>query len=496
MKRIKKMLLCMMFLLSLTMIAPTQVEAAVKINKKTVTLTVGKTLQLKVSGTKSKVTWSSNKKSVATVTKKGKVTAKKKGTATITAKVSKKKYSCKVTVKAPAVKLSEKSKTLTVGQSFNLSLKNTKSSVKWSTSNKKVAAIKKVSKYKYKVTGRKTGTATITAKVGKKKYNCKVSVKDPKLNKTKLSLKVGSSETLILSGTDQKATWKSADSTIASVDSNGTITAKSAGIVKITATVLNKDYVCIVTVEAIPVSEKVTIPANKQVYADNGIVIKTTNMSEDNRYIKIGFYVENNSSLNLGLNAHSYAVNGIMSEDGIYHMDYDVPAGKKANMTLDINKTWLLETGINKIQQLDILIWAYDNAKCYYAFDTGVISIGNGYRQYLSGQSVYSRNGVYVKKSKAKDGRYYFVVGNSGNRYFDFDVENMSINDFAYSKYIYWGNEQVLPSCERLVSFSVDSDFLSLNGITEIRKIEFCLDNIYERDYFNSVQTDIVMLNY
>lgn len=177
MRKIKKMLLCMLFLLSLTMIAPTQVEAAVKINKKTATLTVGKALQLKVSGTKSKVTWSSNKKSVATVTKKGKVTAKKKGTATITAKVGKKKYSCKVTVKAPAVKLSEKSKTLTVGQSFNLSLKNTKSSVKWSTSNKKVAAIKKVSKYKYKVTGRKSGTATITAKVGKKKYNCKVTVK-------------------------------------------------------------------------------------------------------------------------------------------------------------------------------------------------------------------------------------------------------------------------------------------------------------------------------
>jgi hypothetical protein len=44
------------------------------------------------------VKWTSSKKSVATVSSKGVVKAKKKGTATITAKVSGKKYTCKVTV--------------------------------------------------------------------------------------------------------------------------------------------------------------------------------------------------------------------------------------------------------------------------------------------------------------------------------------------------------------------------------------------------------------
>jgi len=59
-------------------LVPTKAEAAIKISKKTAALTVGKTLQLKVSGTKLKVTWSSSNKSVASVTQKGKVTAKKK----------------------------------------------------------------------------------------------------------------------------------------------------------------------------------------------------------------------------------------------------------------------------------------------------------------------------------------------------------------------------------------------------------------------------------
>ena len=60
----------------------------------------GRRTREKVKGTKKKVKWSSTKKSVATVNKKGVVTAKKKGTAYIKAKVGKKTYKCKVTVKS------------------------------------------------------------------------------------------------------------------------------------------------------------------------------------------------------------------------------------------------------------------------------------------------------------------------------------------------------------------------------------------------------------
>lgn len=99
MKNIKKSLLYMFLLTVMLLAIPTQASAAVKLNKKTVTLTVGKSVTLKLKGTKKKAKWSSSKKSVATVNSKGKVTAKKKGTTTITAKIGKKKYTCKVTVK-------------------------------------------------------------------------------------------------------------------------------------------------------------------------------------------------------------------------------------------------------------------------------------------------------------------------------------------------------------------------------------------------------------
>lgn len=73
--------------------------ASVKISAKKLSLTVGQSKVLKITGTKEKVNWSTNNKSVATVSSKGKVRAKKTGTAKITAKVARKKFTCTVTVK-------------------------------------------------------------------------------------------------------------------------------------------------------------------------------------------------------------------------------------------------------------------------------------------------------------------------------------------------------------------------------------------------------------
>lgn len=98
----------------------------VKINKTKASIYVGKTLQLKISGTKKKVTWKSSNKKIATVTSKGKVKGVKKGTAKITATVSKKKYTCKVTVKNKAVKVTPTPKpTMTVSPTVTSTVKPT-----------------------------------------------------------------------------------------------------------------------------------------------------------------------------------------------------------------------------------------------------------------------------------------------------------------------------------------------------------------------------------
>ncbi|MCR5796809.1 MAG: hypothetical protein K6G63_02690 [Eubacterium sp.] len=79
-------------------LATQSADAKVRINKKAVKLSVGRSVKLKLRGTKKKAKWSSSKKSVAKVYSSGKVVAKKAGTAKIYAKVGSKKYTCKITV--------------------------------------------------------------------------------------------------------------------------------------------------------------------------------------------------------------------------------------------------------------------------------------------------------------------------------------------------------------------------------------------------------------
>lgn len=73
--------------------------AAIKINKKLLTLEPGQSETLIVTGTTQKITWTTSKKEVAAVDKTGKVTANAEGTAIIKATVAKKKLTCSVTVK-------------------------------------------------------------------------------------------------------------------------------------------------------------------------------------------------------------------------------------------------------------------------------------------------------------------------------------------------------------------------------------------------------------
>lgn len=180
------------------------------------TIYVGGTLNLTLKNVTKGVKWSTSNKKVATVKANGTsvvVTGKKAGKATITATYKKKKYKCVVTVKAKPVSISAKKKTLTVGDTFDLTLKNGGSGAKWSTSKKSVATIKKVSNTKYTITAKKAGTANIKVKYKGKTYTCKVTVKKvtstPRVTSSTGSsdLKFGESMILTASGMSGTITW-------------------------------------------------------------------------------------------------------------------------------------------------------------------------------------------------------------------------------------------------------------------------------------------------
>lgn len=218
------------------------------------------------------VIWTSSNPYVATVTPdNGIITALRIGETVITATTfeNNKTTRCTVNVVVPVseVRLNKNQLSLAVGYTetliatvlpSNATIKN----VTWTSSNTNVAT---VSNNGY-VRAIATGTATITATTvsGNKTANCNleitgvVSVESVKLNKSQLTLDLLSyetSETLIATvspsnATNKKVTWKSANSNIASVNSDGKVIAKGVGTTVITATTQdgNKTATCNVTI--------------------------------------------------------------------------------------------------------------------------------------------------------------------------------------------------------------------------------------------------------
>lgn len=84
------------------------------------------------------------------------------------------------TLAAKKVKLNKTKIILNVGKTKLLKLKNNKKKIKWSSNKKKIATVTS----KGKVIAKRKGTAIITAKVGKRKYKCKVMVKKKITNKS------------------------------------------------------------------------------------------------------------------------------------------------------------------------------------------------------------------------------------------------------------------------------------------------------------------------
>ncbi len=232
----------------------------VSLNKKTLSLTVGKSQSLAATvspanAADKSLKWSSSNKSVATVTQAGKVTAKKAGTATITvASVAEPsvKATCKVTVKAAVVavkKVTLKPTKATLGVKEKLTLKATvtpsnatSKKVTWKSDKKSVATVSS----KGVVTAKKTGTAKITATAGGKKATCKITVKKAPskltLNARKKTVKKGKTYQLKVklpkNTASNKITYTTSNKKVATVSSAG----KVKGIKKGTATITAKTF--------------------------------------------------------------------------------------------------------------------------------------------------------------------------------------------------------------------------------------------------------------
>ena len=233
--------------------------SSISLSQSTATLVEGESMDLTATvlpenAYDKSVSWESSNLSVATVNSSGKVTAVKEGNATITARAGKCSAKCTVNVEARVVAVSSISLNQTNGRipvggtlelfATVLPSNATNKTVIWTTSAPSIATVEQNGV----VTGVAAGTATIqaTTQDGGKIARCNIEVFVPA---TSISinnpngyayLTVGEqlqlTATILPEETTYKTiTWTSREPEIASVDSNGLVTAIKKGYSVITA---------------------------------------------------------------------------------------------------------------------------------------------------------------------------------------------------------------------------------------------------------------------
>ncbi|HEY5588449.1 MAG TPA: Ig-like domain-containing protein [Candidatus Paceibacterota bacterium] len=279
----------------------------VSLNKATDILIAGATDNLKatispVNATNKTIKWASSNINVAKVDSNGKITALANGHANITATSidGGKINQCTITVNNPilhvtGVSLNKTTDTLIVGNTNHLTStispsNATNKDVKWTSSDDTIATVDNLGK----VIAVSTGNVTITATTvdGSKTANCIITVNNPvtkvtsvSLDKTTDILLVGSTDNLLATvnpsnAVNKDVTWKSSDSSIATVDNVGKVTAIRAGTATITVTTVDGSKVgnCTVTVSNLitMVTKDVTLTNETIVgdlYVDKNVVL-------------------------------------------------------------------------------------------------------------------------------------------------------------------------------------------------------------------------------
>ena len=197
-------------------------------------------------------TWKSSNTSLATIDSNGVMTAKAAGKITITATSGGRSATCNVTLKkGSSTGVNYTKVTMTKGTTFTLKAKV--ANVSWYSSNTNVATVSNG-----KVTAKAVGYATISAYDSSGSSTCLIQVVEKsqssstaskiKICRTSLTTYVGTKYAFWQTGAS-KPSWTSSKTSVATIDSNGIMTAKTAGTTTITVKEGSSSASCKVTLK-------------------------------------------------------------------------------------------------------------------------------------------------------------------------------------------------------------------------------------------------------
>lgn len=199
-------------------------------------LTVGQTLQFQVSGGVGPYTWRSSNGEIARIDDNGLLTALAPGSVRITVndRTGQSVTTEDITV-AAALQISPRSGELVVGDTLQFQAAGGIGTLSWSVSDTELASISGNGL----LTARAAGQVTVFVRdaQGNQARSDAIRIIAPlRVSPTSAVLAVGDTLPLQASGGIEPYEWQSSDSAIGQVDSRGTVTARSAGTLRITVT--------------------------------------------------------------------------------------------------------------------------------------------------------------------------------------------------------------------------------------------------------------------
>lgn len=320
------------------------------------------------------------------------------GTITATAEDGKKKATCKVTVFAKTVAvtgvtLTETSLQLNKGDSRTLKAtvqpdNATDKTVQWTSSNTSVATVDQDGT----VTAVGGGSATIKAAAGNQSATCSVSVNVPvtsiSLNVNLLTLEKGSFAILTATvspddAMDKNVQWSSENSSVATVDQEGKVTAVGEGKTKITASAGGLSASCTIVCVIIPVSAIVLDKTSLSLEKGSSETLKATVSPKDATDKTVKWSSDNPSVATVDQNGTVTAVNS--GNATITASAGDFSAACEVTVTIPVTSVTLDPTDLNlKLGETAILVAAVlpedatDKNVIWYSSDPAVVSVDEG----------------------------------------------------------------------------------------------------------------------
>lgn len=295
-------------------VTPIESESIV-LNKSSVSLKVGQEEAILAtvspeSTTNKTVIWSSENDGIATVDNTGNIKAVGVGATTITAKtINNKTAICSVIIEpinVTGIAINETLKTIEQNEKYTLvatinPVDATNKNITWISNNPNIATVSDAGI----VTGVNKGNTTIIAKTEDGSYTAEcdftvteIKVRGVSLNKTTLTLAIGETNTLIPNITPFNAanlnkSWDSSNASIATINSNGTITPLSKGVSIISVTTEDGGFTANCNLSVLPIDELVEIKATGRSFTASGGKI----------YFTLNSNISNPSSVPITLNS-------------------------------------------------------------------------------------------------------------------------------------------------------------------------------------------------